>query len=75
MKLKELKKSLGKFGGDFDDCEVLISFKDSFENEDYDLVAGVGHDKNMESVYLISLAMIDKHLKNPINEKWNKSNE
>ena len=72
MKLSEIKKSLAKFGGDFNDCEVFVSFKDAFGHEDYDLVAGVGHDKEMKSIYLIGLQMIEKHLENPVNKKFKK---
>lgn len=76
MKLKELKQSLAKFGGDFDDCEVFISYKDAFGHEDYDLVAATGHDKSMEFICLIGLRMVDKHLENPVNKKFkNKKND
>jgi hypothetical protein len=41
MKLKELKASLSKLSGDFDDTEVAIKFQNNGK-QDFVLLAGVG---------------------------------
>ena len=72
MRLKDLKKSLAKFGSDFDTCEVLISYKDVFGHEDFDLVAGTGHDPEMKYVYLFGFQTVERLLENPVNKKFKK---
>lgn len=72
MRLKELKNSIARFGSDFDDCQVFMSFRDSTGAEEYDLIGGTGHDKSMEFIVLIGMGTIDKHLENPINKKFKK---
>lgn len=74
MKLKELKSSLSKFPGDFDDAEVFISYRDSSGKENYDLLAATGHDKSMEFICLITLSMVNKHLENPVNKRFREDN-
>ena len=74
MTLKELKSSLSRFSGDFDDSEVFISFKDSDGKENYDMLAATGHDKNLEFICLITLGIVNKHLDNPVNKRFKKDN-
>jgi len=54
MTLGELKKSLSRFGGDMDDCEVLFMYKLG-EKIDYDCLAFVAYidEKTMGDVYIV----------------------
>ena len=75
MHLSELKKALAKFGSDFDDCEVLLSYKDVFGHEDCDLVVGTGHDPEMKYIYLFGLQTVERLLENPVNKKFKKGEQ
>lgn len=62
MTLQELRKSLAKFGGDFQDYHVLIQTMNADGQKEYNLVCGVGHAPDFNAIFLIDENSAQEHL-------------
>lgn len=70
MTVKELKRSLVKFGSDFDDTEILMQYATPDGKTDVDLLAFTGNTKDCEAVILgTKLAYLSMKKKGILPEK------